>query len=320
METTSQSSAEWAHRPERSNMLMLRIMTWISLKLGRPAGRVVLHLIASYFLLFAPASRAGSRAYLGRILKRPVRWTDIYKHFFWFASTIHDRVYLLNQRFDLFDIQVHGEPMMKELLAGGEGLFLIGAHMGSFESVRALGRHHAGLKVAMAMYEENARKINGMLAAINPAAQQDVIGLGRIDSMLKVKEYLEQGMLVGMLADRTLGEESMLPVQLLGDTAHLPVGPFRMAAILRRPVVFMTGLYLGGNRYEIHFEMLADFSRGGLPRGGLPQSGAGQRQAAIESAMARYAQLLEHYCRRAPYNWFNFFDFWQASSHAGKKD
>lgn len=288
-------------------MLMLRIMTWISLRLGRPAGRVVLHLIATYFLLFAPASRAGSRAYLGRILPRPARWWDIYRHFFCFAATIHDRVYLLNQRFDLFDIQVHGEPLMQELLADGEGLFLIGAHMGSFESIRALGRHHAGMKVAMAMYEENARKINRMLAAINPAAQQDVIGLGRIDSMLQIKEQLEQGTLVGMLADRTLGDDSVLAVPLLGDAAHLPVGPFRMAAILRRPVVFMTGLYLGGNRYEIHFEQLADFSR----------SAAGQRQAEIQAAMARYAQLLEHYCRRAPYNWFNFFDFWRTASGAG---
>src|ERR1019366_3414168 len=96
------NSAGWSHSPERSNMLMLRTMSWISLHLGRPVGRVVLHLIAAYFLLFAPASRAGSRQYLRRILQRPVRWSDIYKHFFWFASTIHDRVYLLNQRFDLF--------------------------------------------------------------------------------------------------------------------------------------------------------------------------------------------------------------------------
>lgn len=308
--STHDSAAEWARSPERSNMLMLRIMTWISLRLGRPAGRIVLHLIAGYFLLFAPASRAGSRAYLRRILGRPVRWPDIYKHFFWFASTIHDRVYLLNQRFDLFDIEVHGEQVIQDALADGQGVFLIGAHMGSFEAIRALGRHHAGLKVAMAMYEENARKINAMLAAINPAAQQDVIGLGRIDSMLKIKEYLEQGTLVGMLADRTLGGDSTHAVRFLGDAAHLPVGPFRMAAIVRRPVVFMVGLYLGGNRYAIHFEQLADFS----------QNAAGQRQAAIERAMERYAALLEQYCRRAPYNWFNFFDFWRTASPAGEQD
>jgi predicted LPLAT superfamily acyltransferase len=304
------SDAEWARRPERSNMLMLRIMRWISLKLGRPPGRAVLRLIAAYYLLFAPAGRAASMNYLGRALKRRARWSDVYRHFFWFASTIHDRVYLINERFELFDIRVHGEALIDEALAGGQGVFLLGAHMGSFEAIRALGRNRTGLKVAMAMYEENARNISAMLAAINPNAQHDVIGLGRIDSMLRINEALQQGSLVGMLADRTLGGDSTLPATLLGGAVRLPVGPFRMAAIMRRPVIFMTGLYMGGNRYDIHFEKLADFS----------QPAAGRRQAEMERAMARYAQLLENHCRQAPCNWFNFFDFWQDASSDSKEN
>ncbi|WP_025915698.1 acyl-CoA synthetase [Herminiimonas sp. CN] len=310
MKSPQQNQADWQHAPERSNMLMLRAMAWISLRLGRPAGRVVLHLIAGYFLLFAPASRAASRDYLGRILPRPVRWTDIYRHFFCFASTIHDRIYLLNQRFDLFQIEVEGEQLLRQALADGQGLFLVGAHMGSFEVIRALGCRHAGLQVAMVMYEENARKINRMLAAINPAAQQDVIALGKVDSMLKVNACLEQGKVIGMLADRTLDDDAVQPVTLLGSSANLPLGPLRMAAILRRPVFFMAGLYLGGNRYQIHFEQLADFS--GTPRG--------QRQLEMQRALARYAQLLEKCCQRAPYNWFNFFNFWQSAAAKSKQD
>lgn len=290
-------------------MLMLRIMTWISLRLGRSVGRVVLRGIAGYFLLFAPASRAASRDYLARVLDRPVRWSDIYKHFFWFASTIHDRVYLLNQRFDLFKIDVHGEQEMLDAMQDGQGVFLIGAHMGSFEVIRALGRRHADMKVAMAMYEENARKITQMLSAINPAAQQDVISLGHVNSMLKVNECLNTGILVGMLADRTFNDDAVHPVTLLGSPANMPLGPFRMAAILRRPVVFMVGLYLGGNRYEIHFEKLADFSL----------VAKGEREPEMQRAMACYAALLEKYCRRAPYNWFNFFNFWASAKADGNE-
>jgi predicted LPLAT superfamily acyltransferase len=298
--TEQRKVAEWASRPERSNMTLLRMMSWVSLRLGRRASRPVLHGIAFWFLLFAPRSRAASRDYLRRVLPHPVGWRDILRHFFWFAATIHDRVYLLNQRFDLFDIRVQGEQVMRDALASGQGLFLLGAHMGSFEVIRAIGREHTGLRVAMAMYEENARKINEILAAINPAARQDVIGLGHVDSMLRINASLEQGTMVGMLADRMLGDDASRPVPLLGAPASLPLGPFRMAAILRRPVIFMTGLYLGGNRYDIHFEQLADFSR--IPSGG--------RQAALENAMIRYAELLETHCRHAPFNWFNFFDFW----------
>jgi len=287
-------------------MLMLRVMTWISLRLGRRAARGVLHLIAAYFLLFAPASRRASSDYLGRALGRPARWRDLYRHFFTFAATIHDRVYLVNRRFDLFDFEVHGEDTLHRLLAGGKGLFLMGAHLGSFEVIRAIGRKHQDLRVAMLMHEDNAQKINAMLAAINPEAVQDIIGLGHIDSMLRVRERLDAGGIVGMLADRTPGNDTLYPVQILGADANLPIGPFRMAALLRRPVVFMTGLYLGGNRYAIHFEPLADFSA----------VARGQRDAALQAAITRYATLLDQYCRKAPYNWFNFFDFWQPAPAA----
>ena len=287
-------------------MLMLRVMTWISLRLGRRAGRVVLHLIAGYFLLFAPASRRASGNYLGRALGRPPRWRDLYRHFFTFAATIHDRVYLVNRRFEMFDIEVHGEDTLRRLLAGGKGVFLMGAHLGSFEVIRAIGWRDTDLRVAMVMHQDNAQKINAMLAAINPEAGQDIIALGHIDSMLKLQERLDEGGAVGMLADRTPGNDTLYPVQILGADANLPSGPFRIAALLRRPVVFMTGLYLGGNRYAVHFDPLADFSAVARE----------QRDAALEAAISRYAALLDQYCREAPYNWFNFFDFWQPAPTA----
>ena len=65
--------------------------------------------------------------------------------------------------------------------------------LGSFEALRAIGRGRAKLKVAMLMYEENARKINATLEAINPAATKDIIALGRMDSMLTVRDKLGQG-------------------------------------------------------------------------------------------------------------------------------
>ncbi|MGB4810857.1 MAG: acyl-CoA synthetase [Methylophilaceae bacterium] len=293
--------AAWTRNAERSNMLMLRIMTWISLRVGRRAGRIVLHLIASYFLLFAPASRRASSQYLRRALGRPARVRDLYQHFFTFASTIHDRIYLINRRFDLFNVEVHGEAALHQQLATGEGLFLVGAHLGSFEVIRAIGRECKDLRVAMVMHLENAKKINAMLTAINPDAGQDIIGLGQVDSMLQVSQYLDNGYAVGMLADRTPGDDTLYPVRILDTEAYLPIGPLRIAALLRRPVMFMTGLYLGGNRYAIHFDTLADFSN----------IAPGQRDIAVKAALTRYAALLDQYCRTAPYNWFNFFDFWQ---------
>ena len=289
-------------------MLMLRVMTWLSLHLGRRTTRGVLHLIAAYFWLFAPKSRRASRSYLERALGRPVRWRDIYRHFLTFAATIHDRIYLINCRFDLFDFEIHGEDLLRQLLVEGKGLLMIGAHLGSFEAISAIGKKHTALRVAMLMHEANTQKINAVLSAINPQSVQDIIGLGNIDAMLKVRERLNDGCAVGMLADRTPGNDTLYPVRILGDNTNLPGGPFRMAALLRRPVIFMTGLYMGDNRYAIHFDHLADFSS--TPSGG--------RDAAMQEAINRYAELLDQYCRMAPYNWFNFFDFWQPAADTAK--
>lgn len=291
---------DWTRSAERSNLAILRLMVWISLRLGRPVGRVVLHGIAAYFLAFAPSARRASADYLRRVLGRPPTLAERFRHILAFASTIHDRVYLLNGRFDLYDIEIVGRDAIDAAMRDGQGVLLMGAHLGSFEVMRALGRTRTGRGISMLMYDENAKKINATLAAINPAAVQDIIPLGRMESMLAAKERLEAGHLVGMLADRGLGSDAMRELDFLGAPAAFPTGPFRVAAMLRRPVLFMTGLYLGGNRYRIHFEPLADFSA-------VERS---KRDTAIEAAQRAYVARLEHHCRAAPFNWFNFFDFW----------
>lgn len=294
------TAAEWRSHRERGSIRLLQVMTFISLRLGRPAGRVILHGIALYFFLFAPRARRASLDYLERVLGRPPRARDRFRQVMSFATTIHDRVYLLNERFELFDISVEGEELLAQRLRTRSGGFLLGAHLGSFEVTRALGRRQAGLRVAMVAYEDNARKLNAMLAAINPAATVDMVTLGSVEAMLRVRDLLEEGVFVGMLGDRTPGGEAVMEVPFLGGVAKFPLGPMRAAGLLGRRVILMLGLYLGGNRYRVVFEELADFS-------GM----AGQeREAAVREAVLRYAGRLEEYCRRYPYNWFNFYRFW----------
>jgi predicted LPLAT superfamily acyltransferase len=166
--------------------------------------------------------------------------------------------------------------------------------------MHSLSGRQRGLRVSMAMYEDNARQISGILAAINPNWVPDIVSLGQLDAMLNIAERLDNGGCVGVLADRTLGEEPTQAVTFLGQQAFLPTGPMRAAAILRCPVFFMVGLYRGSNNYHVIFERVADFS----------VNAVGSRALAVRAAIDRYAALLEQYCRSDPYNWFNFFDFW----------
>lgn len=304
--TAPAAAADWLDAEERSNAVALRVMTAIALLCGRRLARLLLHPITLYFLLFAAAPRQHSRRYLQRALGRRPTWRDVYRHVHTFAGTVLDRVYLLRGHRHLFDVQVHGEALMDEVIAEGRGAFMVGAHIGSFEALRAVGHNRPGLRIAMVMYPDNARLINTALAAIAPDYQQAVIPLGRMDSTLAIRDWLDAGGLAGLLADRTLpGESARVGIErlpFLGAEAAFADGPFRLATLLRRKVIFMVGLYRGGNRYDVHFELLADFSSRPV--------NAAEREQRIREAVQAYAARLETLCREAPYNWFNFYDFW----------
>jgi predicted LPLAT superfamily acyltransferase len=293
--------ADWIRHRERGSIALLRIMAFVSLHLGRSVSRIPLYGIALYFFLFAPSARRHSKRYLRLALGRRPSARDRFRQILSFATTIHDRVFLINEQFEIFNVTLEGENLLLAQSGSGRGALLMGAHMGSFEVMHSLGRRRHGLQVTMAMYEENARKINATLAAINPRLKSDIVSLGRIDAMLNIAERLERGAFVGVLGDRTLGVEAVQAVTLLGERAYLPTGPMRAAAILRCPVFFMAGLYRGKNNYHVVFEPVADFSA----------TPAGVRDVTVRSAIERYAAVLDQYCRSDPYNWFNFYDFWR---------
>jgi predicted LPLAT superfamily acyltransferase len=296
-------SQGWLEQRERGSVLGIRLIVGLALLVGRPVARLVLVPVCLYFLFFSRAARAASRKYLARVLDRAPGFADVFRHYFFFATVALDRFYLLKDRHELFETQLHGGEIVQETLDRGEGCLLLGAHLGSFEILRAEGTSN-GFQVGLVMYEENARMINTVARAINPALAERVISLGRLDSMLKVHERLLHSAWVGMLGDRALDREGQLRVPFFGEEAYFPTAPFRIALMLKRPVVLMVGLYRGGNRYELYFERL--FEPSAVERS--------RRSAAIEQALRLYVQRLEHYCRAAPYNWFNFYDYWDKSA------
>jgi predicted LPLAT superfamily acyltransferase len=297
-------SDAWSRRSERGAQTAIRLIVWIALHLGRPMTQLLLYPICLYYLASAAAPRRASADYLRRALAREPSFAERLKHYLTFAACVLDRVYLLNDQLDLYDLHVEGEELAAAEIDRNEGCFLFGAHVGSFEILRALGHRQAALKLSLLMYEENARKINSVLDAINPKLALEVIALGQPGSMLAVEQRLDQGHAIGILADRGLSledDDEQISIDFLGKHARFPLGPFRLACLLRRRVILMIGLYRGGKRYDVCFETLADFT----------DVARTDRDDAVADAVRHYAARLEHFCRIAPYNWFNFYDFWR---------
>ena len=297
-------NSNWKTQSERGNMFVLRLITWIALHLGRRVTRCILVPVVAYFFISSPSARRASARFLSRIPNQPHGVKAVFQHLYVFATVTLDRVYFLNGRLDLFNIEIKDENNVAlGTAASGAGLFLMGAHFGSFESVRSIARDYPSLKMVLLMYEENARNIKQLLHAINPNVEQDIISLGQARAMLQVKEKINEGALIGVLADRSLEAVGNTRVDFLGFEANFPTGPFRLAAMLQHPVYFMTGVFEGGNRYSVYLDPIADFS--------IPTK---NKDTAVDQAVLRYVELLEKHCKNAPYNWFNYFDFWQENT------
>jgi predicted LPLAT superfamily acyltransferase len=293
-------SLHWIKQRERGSVLAMKLISWIAFTFGRRVSRLLLYPICLYYMLFARAGVRASRLYLTRVFGRPPTWSEVFQHHFVFASVLLDRAFVLSGRQPELDISEQNRSLVYNLADQGRGCLLLGAHMGSFDVTRKVGQEHRRIEVNMMMYEENARKFNTVIESIGGRNRMKVIRIGEVDSLIRAKDRLDRGEWVGILADRAVDSDRLIRVPFLGETATFPAGPFLVASALKVPVVMFFCLYLGGNRYKEHFELFAEEIT-------LNRS---TREADLQNWVRRYAERLEHYCRLAPYNWFNFYDFW----------
>jgi predicted LPLAT superfamily acyltransferase len=299
MEPSSQPA--WKHLRERSTPFWVKLIVWFARHSGRRIARLLLWPIAAYFQLTSPAVRRQSQRFLTRVLPHAPRWTDTYKQIFYFAACALDRVFLLTGRDQDFSIDVSATGSGLNYAGAGTPAILLTAHLGSFDVLRVVFKDRRKLKLRIVMDRVQGRMITDVLAQLNPHFDSEIIDAGGGPQLvLRLHEALAQGCVVGMMADRVAGDDPGIAVNFLGARARLPSGPWKLAAALGLPVVICFGIYEGGNRYTLHFETLSKAQT--VPRA--------ERAAHAQAAAQAYADRLESYARAAPYNWFNFFDFW----------
>ena len=301
-------SEDWTRRPEGGGRVAIWLIQAIARHLGRRPARALLYPITLYFLATRGPERRASRAYLARVLGRPARLRDVARHIHTFAATILDRVFLLGGRMDSFDIRTHGLDALHEVLDRGRGVLLFGSHLGSFDGLRALATQRPKVPVRVLLDKRHNPAITQLIDALNPELARNIIDASQDGPsiVLAIQQAAAEGGIVAILADRARPGEPVVPLPFMGAPAAFPTAPWLIAAVLELPVVLAFGLYRGGRHYDLVFEPFSDGVS--LPRR--------QRAEALPGWMARYAGRLEHHARSAPYNWFNFYDFWQKSDDA----
>ncbi len=295
-------SAHWSERPEGGGRVAIWAIRTIGLYGGRRFARLFLYPITLYFYFRRPFERRVSREFLTRAFGRPATMRQVLRHIHRFASTILDRVFMLSDRFARFDVRMHGVEELTSRMRADRGVLLLGAHVGSFEVLRAAACERPDVKVRVVLDTRQTPALTELLHALNPEMGRNVIDASRpsTDIVLALGEAVREGSLTTLLADRARPGEATVVVDFLGAPAAFPVAPLLIGSLLKAPIVLVFGMYRGGNRYDLYFEPFADELT--LSRRG--------RHAELRAAVQRYASRLEHHVREDPYNWFNWHDFW----------
>jgi len=288
---------------ERGSVLGLRLIVWLSSAVGRTLARFVVRFVALYYFVVDAAARRASRDYLMRVHGNATLAMR-YRHVLRFAEVTLDRAFIVAGKERYFDVTCNGKEHLSELRKGGRGALLLGAHVGSFEAMRMQGKRE-NLRIHVLGYFSNARMINAALERLNPSANTSVISIDESnpDFVLRIRERVESGELIGILGDRVgrLGRSTR--VRFLGEDANFPTGAYLVASILRCPIYLTFALYRAPNRYDLYCELFENEVR--VPRA--------RRDEALAAYAQKFACRLEHFVRRAPDNWFNFYDFWERS-------
>lgn len=300
----------WAELDEFSFVAGMRLLLWLYRCLRRWPFRMVLYPVVFWYMITTPVARAASRLCLARVAafrghshSKP-NGISVLRHFASFAENILDKMLMWSGWFDTDRVKLHGADLISGQIAARRGGIFICAHFGNLELCRVMSRRQPGLKLTVLTHTLHAEKFNRLLACLDPQSQINLLQVTEITpaTAMVLAAKVARGEFIAIAGDR-------IPVSLnarvalalfLGAPAPFPIGPYVLASLLNCPAYTIFALRRG-RISEIYLELFQESIR--LPRQ--------ERDASLQALAAQYAERLERFCLAAPFQWFNFYDFWR---------
>lgn len=291
---------------------------WLLYNLHRLLGRwpflLCLYPVVAYYWLTRPLARRSSLQYLQRMQQahglwaRMPGWWHSQKHFRMFAQVILDKLLALTGRYRTERVRFNGDQPLLELLEHGQGAVIVTAHMGCIELCQAMARLQPNLRLNILVHTKHAEQFNRLLQRLAPDTGVRLLQVADFSAAtaMMLAERVACGEFIAIAGDRVPVHDSKTTrAQFLGHEAAFPCGPYVLAALLKCPLYFM-GCVHQGRGYAVEFVPIATQVQ--LPRA--------RRNEVLAEYAQLYAQQLERLLCQAPYDWFNFFPFWEQGGPA----
>ena len=288
-------SKHWASIGEGTFVGGVWLLYWIHRLTGRAVFRICLAPVVLVHWLSRPAVRAASLQYLQRlqasqgVFARP-------------PGPMLDKLLAVAGRFPAERVIQRGRASVRQAVQSGQGGVIVTAHLGCLELCRVMAGSVAQMKLNVLVHTKHAQAFNQVLRRLNPSDAVQLIEVSEISAPMAMllAQKVAAGEFVAIAGDRVpLTHSKTVWVNFLGHPAPLPVGAYVLAALFKCPL-FLMGCVHEPRGYGVYFETLAE--QVVLPRK--------TRDEALQSYAQSFADALATLLRRSPYDWFNFFPFW----------
>lgn len=197
--------------------------------------------------------------------------------------------------------EFEGYEKLVQLIERGQGVVLITAHVGNWQSALA---HLENLPVkvnALMQYDRQAAAKHFFDLEKGATRPFEIIDAdGEFGGMIDAVAALQRGEVVTIMADRYI-KGSFAEVDFLNDPVRFPDGAYLLAATNSAPVAVIFAAKTAMNRYKL--KLWDNF---------FPQySNRDERAAMLQGGAQRFSASLEAYLKKYPYQWYNFYNFWQ---------
>lgn len=306
------SSTHWSSIRESGSILGMRFMLLMFRIFGRGGFRLFLYPVMVYYYLGRPAARAAARQFqqqIGPLLPAKERAAlSPFRNFIMFGEIMLDKMLVWTGRIRREDVVFDTPATLDEIEKNHKGGIIIVSHVGNFEICSALADSVPDLQMTILIYTRHAQKFNKLLKRVSGSDDVEIMQVTEVSPItaMQLAERVRAGGYVVIAGDRTpvTGENRVSRVEFLGRDAPMPQGAFILAGLFKCPVYLLFCLKQKG-RYHVwieHFGRVLDFGD------------RGRRGEILDDAVQRFAHRLEHYCKMAPLQWFNFFPYWEDES------
>jgi predicted LPLAT superfamily acyltransferase len=272
---------------------------------GRGVSYALLHCVALYYTLFRPAIRKKAYYYLYRRFKTKNPFKKLfhcYRIYVDLGKALIDRAAIgIRGPEAILITSEDSVGRLSDLIREGHGVILLTAHVGCWQAAMARLRS-LNTPVSLLLHREEGDLDLHYYEHAGCAKPFRIIDpLSYIGGVLEMIEVLKKGEVLSIMGDRVFGsDKKTVSVNFLGGMVRFPFSAFKLASATGAPIAVLFSHKSGPDSYEMTLDRVIR----------VP-SHPGKSEKVFYPYVAQFAETLESYTQRYPYQFFNFFDMWQ---------